>query len=110
VISDQTGRRPTYYRPPYGVFSAAGLALARRSGCIPLLWSRWGKDWAAHATPSGIARNVGSDLLPGDIVLLHDSDAYSSPASWRKMVSALPEIVEAAARTGEPLVSVSHSR
>lgn len=110
VLAATTGLAPRYYRPPYGVFSSAGLAIVRRGGCVPLLWSRWGRDWTASATPAGIARRAGEGLAPGDVVLLHDSDAYSSPASWRKTASALPSIIEGASRTGTPLVSVSQSR
>lgn len=110
AIEEATGRVPRYYRPPYGVFSSPGLAIAKREGCVPLLWSRWGRDWAAHATPIGIARAVTKGLVGGDVVLLHDSDAYSSEASWRKTALALPSIIEAAARTGAPLISVSQSR
>jgi len=110
VLGEVTGCSPRYYRPPYGVFSAAGLTTARRGGCVPLLWSRWGVDWRARTTPAEIARKAGANLLAGDVVLLHDSDVYSSPASWRRMVSALPSIVEAAALTGEPLVALSQSR
>lgn len=110
AIGEATGRAPRYHRPPYGVYSSFGLAIAKREGCIPLLWSRWGGDWRARATPAGIARTATARLVAGDIVLLHDSDAYSSPASWRKTASALPSIIEAAARIGAPLISVSQSR
>lgn len=109
VIGEAAGCAPRCYRPPYGVFSTAGLSIARRCGFVPVLWSRWGRDWTARATSARIARKASADLAAGDVVLLHDSDVYSSPASWRKMVSALPSIVEAAVRTGEPLVSVSQS-
>ena len=33
------------YRPPYGIFSAAGLRAMRRRGWRPVLWSLWGRDW-----------------------------------------------------------------
>ena len=49
----RSARRPgvvsRFYRPPYGIFSLAGLELARRRW-EPLLWSRWGRDWEARAT------------------------------------------------------------
>jgi len=109
VLADVTGRTPRLYRPPYGIFSAGGLAIVRRRGFLPMLWSRWGRDWSARATSTSIIRAAGTSLRPSDVVLLHDSDAYSSPASWRRTVSALPAIVAAAVDTGEPLVSVSQS-
>ncbi len=94
VIADATGCEPRLYRPPYGVFSAASLVAARRNGWMPLLWSRWGRDWERLATPSSIARRLLRDLRAGDVLLLHDADYYSAPGSWRRTVAALPRILE----------------
>lgn len=109
VIGAATGVEATCYRPPYGVFSSAGLVLVRRRGWSPLLWSRWGRDWTRHATAAGIARRATSNLSGGDVVLLHDADFYSSAGSWAKTAAALPSIIDAARATGEPLVSASQS-
>jgi peptidoglycan/xylan/chitin deacetylase (PgdA/CDA1 family) len=109
VIGAATGVEATCFRPPYGVFSTAGLMLARRRGWRPLLWSRWGRDWTRHATPTGIARHATRNLSGGDVVLLHDADFYSSARSWAKTAAALPSIIDAARATGEPLVSASQS-
>jgi hypothetical protein len=73
--------------PPYGVFSRP--APARRERWVPL-WSHWGRDWEAKATPSS-------------------SDAYSATASWRQTSAALPAVLDAAGASGEPLVTVSQS-
>jgi peptidoglycan/xylan/chitin deacetylase (PgdA/CDA1 family) len=108
VIGEATGRESLSYRPPYGVFSLAGLRLARERW-TPLLWSHWGRDWEARATPSSIAALATRRLGPGAVVLLHDSDAYSAPASWRQTSAALPAVLEASLATGEPLVTASQS-
>lgn len=108
AIADATGIEPTLYRPPYGVFSSGGLVAARRRW-VPWLWSRWGRDWTATATPAGIARRATRGLTPGDVVLLHDADFYSAPGSWANTVAALPRIVEAVYALGEPLVTLSDS-
>jgi peptidoglycan/xylan/chitin deacetylase (PgdA/CDA1 family) len=100
VIAEATGRAPVYHRPPYGIFSAAALSIVRRRGWQPLLWSRWGRDWAASATPQSIAAKTTRDLTAGDVLLLHDSDTYSSPDSWRRTVAALPRILERIAQRG----------
>jgi peptidoglycan-N-acetylglucosamine deacetylase len=109
VIGCVTGTAPCLYRPPYGVFSGPALLQVRRLGWQPLLWSRWGRDWEAGATPEGIAARVTRDLGDGDVVLLHDADHYSSPDSWRRTVAALPFVLEAAATAGLPLVAASQS-
>jgi peptidoglycan/xylan/chitin deacetylase (PgdA/CDA1 family) len=108
VIGEASGVASLSYRPPYGVFSLAGLRLARERW-KPLLWSHWGRDWEARATPSSIARRATRGLGPGAVVLLHDSDAYSAPESWRQTVAALPAVLEASAATGEPFVTASQS-
>jgi peptidoglycan-N-acetylglucosamine deacetylase len=109
VIAAATGVRPLCYRPPYGVFSAGGLALVRRRGWAPLLWSRWGRDWEAQATPAGIAHRATMGLLAGDVVLLHDADHYSSEGSWRKTAAALPLMLDAVAGSGLRCVPVTDS-
>ena len=100
LISEAAGRAPRRYRPPYGVFSAAGLAVARARAWEPVLWTRWGRDWERRATPESIATNVAGSLLGGDVLLLHDADYYSAPGSWRRTVAALPYLLEAAGKAG----------
>jgi peptidoglycan/xylan/chitin deacetylase (PgdA/CDA1 family) len=111
AIVTHTGVSPTLHRPPYGIYSWTALREVRRRGWTPLLWSRWGHDWRARATPERIAAEVTRDLQPGDVLLLHDGDDYSASGSWRNTVAALPEILRAcnrAARTsGAPRPSPS---
>ncbi|HEY8704038.1 MAG TPA: polysaccharide deacetylase family protein [Gaiellaceae bacterium] len=109
TIADATGVFPTLYRPPYGVFSSGALAHVRLRGWRPLLWSTWGRDWERRATPETIARRATRGLRPGDVVLLHDSDAYSSDDSWRRTAAALPSVIDAVAALGVPASSVTQS-
>ncbi|MDX6415359.1 MAG: hypothetical protein QOH23_2769 [Gaiellaceae bacterium] len=109
VIAGTTGVAPRCYRPPYGVFSAGGLALTRRRGWSPMLWSQWGRDWEARATAAVIARRATAGLRAGDVVLLHDADHYSSDGSWRKTIAALPLICEAVADCGLRFSRVTES-
>jgi peptidoglycan-N-acetylglucosamine deacetylase len=109
TIAEATGVAPTLYRPPYGVFSSGALAHVRARGWRPLLWSTWGRDWERRATPASITRRATRRLRPGDVVLLHDSDAYSSEGSWRRTAAALPSVIDAVATLGVPASSVTHS-
>ncbi len=95
VIAEATGKLPRRYRPPYGIFNAAALALARAHGWEPLLWSRDGRDWQRRATADSIAAQATRGLRDGDVILLHDADHYSAPGCWRQTVAALPRILEA---------------
>jgi peptidoglycan/xylan/chitin deacetylase (PgdA/CDA1 family) len=94
------GGAPRFHRPPLGIYSTAGLRLTRELGLEPLLWSRWGKDWRKFTTAKRIARRATRDLGPGDVILLHDADHYSSKNSWQRTVAALPEILRAIQPTG----------
>lgn len=93
TISDATGIRPAIYRPPYGIFSAAGLEVVRERGMRPLLWSRWGHDWRARTSAYAIATEVSRGLSGGDVLLLHDADHYSARDSWKRTAAALPQIL-----------------
>jgi peptidoglycan/xylan/chitin deacetylase (PgdA/CDA1 family) len=95
AIGEATGRAPRRYRPPYGIFNAAALALAHSQRWQPLLWSKDGRDWQQRATADSIAARVTRGLRGGDVILLHDADHYSAPGSWRQTIAALPRILEA---------------
>lgn len=93
AIADATGIEAGWHRPPYGLYSPSGLDFVRERGLRPLLWSRWGKDWRRLTTPERIAARAGAQLHPGDVILLHDADFYSSTGSHRRTVEALKLIV-----------------
>jgi peptidoglycan-N-acetylglucosamine deacetylase len=93
AIEEATGQAIADYRPPYGIFSAATLRAVRRRGWRPVLWSRWGRDWARRATAESIARRSSAGIRAGDIVLLHDADYYSARGSWVRTAAALPLIL-----------------
>lgn len=100
-IEDATGSGIELYRPPYGVFNAAALLIARTSGWRPLLWTHWGRDWEARATPESIARRLtGPGLGPGSVLLLHDADDYGAPGSWQRTAAALPLVLDELERRG----------
>lgn len=100
AIERATGVRPDLYRPAYGIFSAGGLPAIRGAGFAPLLWSRWGRDWRSGTGPERIAALTTRSPSDGDVILLHDSDAYSEPGCWRGTVAALPMILSALAAAG----------
>jgi peptidoglycan/xylan/chitin deacetylase (PgdA/CDA1 family) len=100
TIVEATGVEPRLYRPPFGIFSPAGLAIVRRREWAPLLWSRWGHDWRLHRTPDQIATELTERLAPGDVLLLHDADHYSQPGSWQRTVAALPAVLAEIERRG----------
>jgi peptidoglycan-N-acetylglucosamine deacetylase len=104
TIAVHTGRSPELYRPPYGVLNASALRLARARGWRTLLWSHWGRDWEARATPASISALVTGGARAGAVLLLHDADDYSAPDSWRRTAAALPRVLDTLADRGlEPV-------
>jgi peptidoglycan/xylan/chitin deacetylase (PgdA/CDA1 family) len=94
LIGEVTGAPPRWYRPPYGVLTTGALLACRRLGLQPRLWTAWGRDWEACASPSSIVRTVTRTLAGGGTVLLHDSDCTSAPGSWRRTLAALPALID----------------
>ncbi len=93
-IAATTGVRPKWYRPPYGIATAATFWASRSLGFTPVLWDAWGRDWREDATPEDVVRDVLRDARSGSTVLLHDSDCTSAPDSWRVTAGALRPLVQ----------------
>jgi peptidoglycan-N-acetylglucosamine deacetylase len=93
------GRRPRFYRPPYGAFNEASYAACADLGMEPVYWSAWGLDWETLAAER-IAELVARDLADGAIVLLHDSPRYAPRDSARATAEAIPLLAERAAAAG----------
>ena len=100
TVAEVTGTAPHWYRPPYGELSLGSVAAARATGLRLILWSAWGRDWRAEATPASVVADIGRGVVAGGTVLLHDSDCTSAAASWRVTVAALPLLAELTAERG----------
>ena len=95
VVTERvTGTAVRYYRPPFGHLSAAGVFVVREIGWTPVLWSLCAGDWRASSRAPEIASRVTQTFRPGEIILMHDSDAYGRTGSWRETASALALILE----------------
>ncbi|MGW3248303.1 polysaccharide deacetylase family protein [Streptomyces sp. NPDC001070] len=100
LVADLTGRQPRLFRPPYGVMTTAAHLATRRLGLTPVLWTCWGEDWRARATPQSVHRTVTADLRGGGTILLHDSDCTSAPGAWRSALGALARILDTCQERG----------
>ncbi|MCL9762205.1 polysaccharide deacetylase family protein [Frankia sp. AiPa1] len=92
LIAEVTGRPPRFVRPPHGILTSGVLLAARELDLTPVLWSAWGRDWTAQATPRSVLATLDPDLRGGATVLLHDSDCTSAPGAWHSALGALPEL------------------
>ncbi|MGI5239934.1 polysaccharide deacetylase family protein [Dactylosporangium sp. CA-139066] len=93
LVGSLGGGEPRWYRPPYGVLTTSALVACRRLRLEPKLWTAWGRDWRAGATPESIVEDVTSTLVGGGTILLHDSDCTSAAGSWRRTLDALPRLI-----------------
>jgi peptidoglycan/xylan/chitin deacetylase (PgdA/CDA1 family) len=99
VIEGATERTTRLFRPPYGIFNLASWLEAPKQGWERVLWTRWGRDWEAWATLGSIADRIGYPEA-GDVLLLHDSDRYAAPGSWRNTLGALPVVLDRVSSLG----------
>jgi len=108
TVEAASGRRPRWYRPPYGRFSAASYAACRHLELEPVYWSAWGLDWEPLPAER-IADLVVRDLEPGAIVVLHDSARYGRRDHVAPTLDALAIIAAEAHERGLALVSLSEA-
>jgi peptidoglycan/xylan/chitin deacetylase (PgdA/CDA1 family) len=106
AIERVLGVKPRLYRAPYGHFVPVTLAHAEEQGWTCVFWSSSGEDWREEETGSSIAERVLEDLLPGAIVLLHDS-RRAKPTNCAPMLEALATVLEEAGHRGIAPVTVS---
>jgi peptidoglycan/xylan/chitin deacetylase (PgdA/CDA1 family) len=94
LIADVTGKRPTLFRPPYGVLTGPALLTARELGLTPVLWGSWGREWAPGASPASVLQTLLRGLDGGVTVLLHDSGCTSPPGAWQAGLAAIPPLLD----------------
>lgn len=99
AVEAATGRRPRFYRPPYGRFSEASFEACQKLELEPVYWSAWGMDWEPIPA-TRIAELTGRDLTDGVIVLLHDSPRYGERESALPTAEALGPLAQRAAEEG----------
>lgn len=106
ILERITGKRPVWFRPPFGVRGFPLRGILQERGMRMMLWSDRGYDGELDA--AGIAAATLEQLHPGAIVLLHDGFEAKEPALIDRSatVSALPAIIAGAREAGyafEPL-------
>jgi peptidoglycan-N-acetylglucosamine deacetylase len=108
AVEAATGRRPRFYRPPYGRFSEHSWEACRKLELEPVYWSGWGADWEP-VPAERIAELAGRDLADGAILLLHDSPRYAARPSAAPTADALALLAERAQTAGLELAALGDS-
>jgi peptidoglycan-N-acetylglucosamine deacetylase len=77
AIHAATGKHPSMFRAPYGVWSPAVFGYCAQAGLTPLDWSVDPRDWSRPGVRA-IVRNIESDTRTGSIILEHDGGGNRS--------------------------------
>jgi len=91
---------PRLFRPPYGLWNPATLALLHRYRMLMVLWTVDTNDYRRPGVPA-IVNAAVDGARPGAIILLHDAGGDRS-----QTVAALPKIIAALRRRHYQLVTV----
>ncbi|MBI3004391.1 MAG: polysaccharide deacetylase family protein [Ignavibacteriales bacterium] len=76
AILEVTSSRPTLFRPPYGFLDPWATKIVKQMGYKTVLWTTDPADF--QPLPAEIiVQRATSELAPGSIILLHDSEAAS---------------------------------
>src|SRR3954468_24860970 len=93
------GRRPRWFRPPYGRFSEHSYEACADLGLRPVYWSAWGLDWEEIYAERLVALDPPG-LREGAIHDLHDSARYGPGESVAPRADAVGLIAARAAEAG----------
>ena len=96
VIQAVTGRRPTLFRPPYGVRWVGLASILKRMSLTAVMWSVSSVDWRFPA-PRIVQRVIGRTRA-GSIILLHDGVPIKEGGDRRATAEALEEIIQTLAK------------
>ncbi|MFF3846956.1 polysaccharide deacetylase family protein [Streptomyces sp. NPDC002328] len=90
VIEDAYGRRPRWFRAPYGAWNRAAFQLGAELGMEPLAWTLDTLDWAGPGARTIVDR-VEDGAASGVVVLSHDAGGDRT-ASVRALRTYLPRL------------------
>lgn len=71
IIEKITGKRPRFFRPPYGVMNPMLASAIKKSDMINVGWSIRSFDTVAH-DKNKLIQHITKKLEGGDVILLHD--------------------------------------
>lgn len=104
ILSEITGERPRFFRPPWGVFNLWTAQLAKRLGLTPVVWSAHANDWVS-GPPERLLGRIMARLHPCTVLLLHDGTGPGADADAPEhLLAALPGMIEWMRRAGYHLV------
>jgi len=100
IIRKVTGKRPTYFRPPFGEVDERVAKLVQQAGLITVQYDIASGDPDPELSAKRIAREVVEEAKGGSIVVFHMN------RNGVRTAEALPEVIKGLREKGYELVTV----
>jgi peptidoglycan/xylan/chitin deacetylase (PgdA/CDA1 family) len=97
------GKKPDLFRPPFGAFTKADIAIFNEIGMRNIMWSVDTLDWSGLSGEE-ILKIVHRDISPGGIILQHNF--HSEAPLLDGTVEALPRIIDELRAKGYKFVTL----
>jgi peptidoglycan-N-acetylglucosamine deacetylase len=97
-ILDATGRRPVWFRAPYGIRWFGMQGAQRNAGLSGVMWTVVGREWKLCARD--VRDRVLRSASNGAIICLHDGRGAEANPHIRNTIHAVKEIVPRLLREG----------
>ena len=97
------GKKPDVFRPPYGAYTKADVAILNEIGMRNILWSVDTLDWSGMSAEA-IMEIIHRDISPGGIVLQHNFQ--SNARLLDGTIEALPRIIDDLQKQGYKFVTM----
>lgn len=88
LLENITGKKPRYFRPPYGVTNPTLKKALQKTGHLPVGWSIRSLDTQRKRSASDLFHRVSARMQAGDIILFHDT------------IKTIPEVLESLIKFG----------
>jgi peptidoglycan/xylan/chitin deacetylase (PgdA/CDA1 family) len=100
AIGDYGAPFPRLFRPPYGLWNSATLAVLRKYRMLMVMWTVDTDDYLQPGTDTIVQRTLAG-ARPGAIILMHDAGGNRA-----ETIAALPQIIRTLRSRGYKLVTI----
>jgi peptidoglycan/xylan/chitin deacetylase (PgdA/CDA1 family) len=105
IICSITGRRPQFFRAPFGLRNPFLAPVLARVGLDYVSWTWRGRD-ATTADPQKVLRRLTGRLAAGDVLLLHDGASATTLSGQPVVLTVLPLLLHLIAARGLKAVTL----
>lgn len=105
AVKEVIGRRPNYYRPPYGFRTPWGAKAIHDTGYSIVTWNNMTYDYFG-LSGKRIIRSIIKRSRAGGIIVLHDGREGLAIPGYANMLEALPQIIKSLKLQGYTFVKI----